>query len=124
MLGGLIALWVRLNYLQRRWRLLPAGDRAWRQLTAAAGRAGVGPRPSETIYEYAGWLEDQLPRPGGPDPDGRRRQGLAVVLGPPPDARRRHKLENALRQLRWPMIWLAVRRWARRVTSRDGSDQP
>ena len=46
---------------QRRWRLLPAGDRAWRQLTAAAGRAGVGPRPSETIYEYAGWLEEQLP---------------------------------------------------------------
>ena len=31
---------------RRRWRLLPAGDRAWRQLTLAADRAGVGPRPS------------------------------------------------------------------------------
>ena len=59
-LGGL-AVWWRVRTLERRWRLLPAGDRAWRQLTAAAQRAGVGPRPSETIYEYAGWLEEQLP---------------------------------------------------------------
>ncbi|HUH16843.1 MAG TPA: transglutaminaseTgpA domain-containing protein, partial [Methylomirabilota bacterium] len=61
-LGAGLVVWLRMRHLQRRWRLLPAGDRAWRHLTAAAGRAGVGPRPSETIYEYAGWLEDQLPR--------------------------------------------------------------
>jgi transglutaminase-like putative cysteine protease len=120
-LGGLIALWVRMNYLSRRWRLLPAGDRAWRQLTAAAGRAGVGPRPSETIYEYAGWLEDQLPNQAEPIKtvaDGKVWQsysGRGLTLSGA------HKLENALRQLRWPLIWLAVRRWARRFTRRDGS---
>ena len=120
-LGGLIALWVRMNYLNRRWRLLPAGDRAWRQLTAAAGRAGVGPRPSETIYEYAGWLEDQLPDQAVPIQtvaDGKVWQsysGRGLTLSGA------HKLENALRQLRWPLIWLAVRRWAQRFTRRDGS---
>jgi transglutaminase-like putative cysteine protease len=121
-LGGLIALWVRMNYVNRRWRLLPAGDRAWRQLTAAAGRAGVGPRPSETIYEYAGWLEDQLPDQAVPIQtvaDGKVWQsysGRGLTLSGA------HKLENALRQLRWPLIWLAVRRWAHRFTRRDGSD--
>jgi transglutaminase-like putative cysteine protease len=122
--GGLVALWLRMTYLQRKWRLLPAGDRAWRQLTAAAGRAGVGPRPSETIYEYAGWLEEQMPNQGPPIrtvADGKvwqsysgRRLSLSGA----------HKLEHALRQLRWPLIWLAVRRWARRMAGRDGSDQP
>jgi transglutaminase-like putative cysteine protease len=120
-LGGLIAVWIRMNYLNRRWRLLPAGDRAWRQLTAAAGRAGVGPRPSETIYEYAGWLEDQLPNQAEPIQtvaDGKVWQsysGRGLTLSGA------HKLENALRQLRWPLIWLAVRRWASRFTPRDGS---
>jgi transglutaminase-like putative cysteine protease len=120
-LGGLIALWARMNYLNRRWRLLPAGDRAWRQLTAAAGRAGVGPRPSETIYEYAGWLEDQLPDQTVPIQtvaDGKVWQsysGRGLTLSGA------HKLENALRQLRWPLVWLAVRRWAHRFTRRDGS---
>jgi transglutaminase-like putative cysteine protease len=121
-LGGLIALWFRMNYLNRRWRLLPAGDRAWRQLTAAAGRAGVGPRPSETIYEYAGWLEDQLPNQAEPIQtvaDGKVWQsysGRGLTLSGA------HKLENALRRLRWPLIWLAVRRGASRLTRRDGSD--
>jgi transglutaminase-like putative cysteine protease len=49
--GAAVVIWLRMRQVRRRWRLLPAGDRAWRQLTAAAGRAGVGPRPSETIYE-------------------------------------------------------------------------
>ena len=123
-LGGLVALWVRLNYMQRRWRLLPAGDRAWRQLTAAAERAGIGPRPSETIYEYAGWLEDQIPDQSVPIrtvADGKVWQsysGRRLALA------RAGKVDAALRQLRWPLIWLAVRRWARRMTSRDGSAQP
>ncbi len=121
-LGGLVALWLRMSYLQRRWRLLPAGDRAWRQLTAAAGRAGVGPRPSETIYEYAGWLEDQLPNQATPIrtvADGKVWQsysGRRLTLAGA------HKLENALRQLRWPLNWLAVRRTLRRMTRREGSE--
>jgi transglutaminase-like putative cysteine protease len=121
-LGGLIALWVRMSIVQRRWRLLPAGDRAWRQLTAAAGRAGVGPRPAETIYEYAGWLEEQLPNQAVPIrtvADGKVWQSYSgrrlTLTGA-------HKLDAALRQLRWPLVWLAVRRWGRRLTSRTGSD--
>jgi transglutaminase-like putative cysteine protease len=123
-LGGLVALWLRLNYLQRRWRLLPAGDRAWRQLTAAAARAGVGPRPSETIYEYAGWLEDQMPDQTEPIrtvADGKVWQsysGRRLTLAGA------GRLDTALRQLRWPLIWLAVRRGLRRLTSRDGTAQP
>jgi transglutaminase-like putative cysteine protease len=118
---GLIAVWVRMTIVQRRWRLLPAGDRAWRQLTAAAGRAGVGPRPSETIYEYAGWLEEQLPSQTEPIrtvADGKVWQsysGRRLTLSGA------NKLDAALRQLRWPLVWLTVRRWARRLTSRDGS---
>jgi transglutaminase-like putative cysteine protease len=121
-LGGLIALWVRMSIVQRRWRLLPAGDRAWRQLTAAAGRAGVGPRPAETIYEYAGWLEEQLPNQAVPIrtvADGKVWQSYSgrrlTLTGA-------HKLDAALRQLRWPLVWLALRRWGRRLTSRTGSD--
>ena len=121
-LVGLIAVWVRMTIVQRRWRLLPAGDRAWRQLTAAAGRAGVGPRPSETIYEYAGWLEEQIPTQTEPIrtvADGKVWQsysGRRLTLAGA------NKLDAALRQLRWPLIWLAVRRWARRITSRTGSE--
>ena len=123
-LGGLVVVWLRLNWMQRRWRLLPAGDRAWRQLTAAADRAGIGPRPSETIYEYAGWLEDQLPDQSVPIrtvADGKVWQsysGRRLALA------RAGKLDAALRQLRWPLVWLAVRRWVRRMASRDGSAQP
>ena len=123
-LGGLVVVWLRLNWMQRRWRLLPAGDRAWRQLTAAADRAGIGPRPSETIYEYARWLEDQLPDQSVPIrtvADGKVWQsysGRRLALA------RAGKLDAALRQLRWPLVWLAVRRWVRRMASRDGSAQP
>ena len=65
------------------WRLLPCRRSRLAPAHRRRGNApGVGPRPSETIYEYAGWLEEQLPNHGEPDPDGRRRQGLAVLLGP------------------------------------------
>ena len=95
----------------------PAGGRSG--MAAASprppDRAGVGPRPSETIYEYSGWLEEQLLQRRA-DPDGRRRQGLAGVLGAahdrtPPS----HRLEAALRRLRLPLVWLAVRRWVGRI---------
>lgn len=125
-IGVLVALaalvvWLRLRQLQRRWRLLPAGDRAWRQLTAAAERAGVGPRPSETIYEYAGWLEDQLP--GQVEPirtvaDGKvwqaysgRRMTLTAA----------DRLDAAIARLRLPLLALAIRRGIRRLLRRDDS---
>jgi transglutaminase-like putative cysteine protease len=112
-------VWFRLRASQRRWRLLPAGDRAWRQLTAAADRAGVGPRPSETIYEYAGWLEEQLPSHGEPIrvvADGKVWQAYS---GQRLTSTAAQRLEAALASLRLPLIGLAIRRSVRRLGRRD-----
>ncbi|HYN63148.1 MAG TPA: transglutaminaseTgpA domain-containing protein, partial [Candidatus Limnocylindrales bacterium] len=56
----LVAAW-RWRRVRRALRFMPPGDRQWRRLALAGDRAGVAQRPSETIYEYAGWLEEQLP---------------------------------------------------------------
>ncbi len=114
-----VALFLRMRYTRRQWRLLPAGDRAWRQLTAAAERAGVGQRPSETIYEYAGWLEEQLPRQGEPIhivADGKVWQSYS---GRRLTATSNLRLEAALRALRFPMLRLTMRHWARRLFRPD-----
>lgn len=36
-------------------------DKAWGSLARLAGRFGLGPRPSQTVYEYAGALGDAVP---------------------------------------------------------------
>ncbi|MGZ8481201.1 MAG: DUF4129 domain-containing transglutaminase family protein [Candidatus Limnocylindria bacterium] len=115
--GGLL-VWVRLRRTRRRWQLLPAGERAWQQLTLAAGRAGVGPRPSETIYEYAGWLEDQLPRHTEPIrtvADGKVWQSYS---GRRMTLTASQRLEAAMAKLRIPLLWLAVRRRFRNLVRR------
>lgn len=118
-LGTAVVIWLRMRHVRRGWRLLPAGDRAWRQLTAAADRAGVGPRPAETIYEYAGWLEEQLPRHGEPIravADGKVQQ---TYSGRRLTATAAKRLEAAWASLRLPLIGLAVRRGMRRLVRRD-----
>jgi transglutaminase-like putative cysteine protease len=117
-LGAAAFTWLRMRNLQRRWRLMPAGDRAWQRLTAAAGRAGVGPRPSETIYEYSGWLEEQLPshvEPIRTVADGKVWQAYS-------GKRMTHiassRLEEAWARLRLPLVWLAIRRWLRGIRGR------
>jgi len=113
------AVWFQVRRSRRGWRLLPAGERAWRQLTAAAERAGVGPRPSETIYEYAGWLEDQLPRHVEPIrqvADGKVWQsysGRKLNFGAS------KRLDAAWARLRMPLLGLALRRRLRRLVRRD-----
>lgn len=112
-------VWFRLRASKRRWRLLPAGDRAWRELTSAADRAGVGPRPSETIYEYAGWLEEQLPAQSEPIrvvADGKVWQAYS---GQRLTSTAANRLEAALASLRFPLIGLAIRRTLRRMSRRD-----
>lgn len=119
LLGTAGVIWLRMRHVQRGWRLLPAGDRAWRQLTAAADRAGVGPRPAETIYEYAGWLEEQLPRHTEPIravADGKVQQ---TYSGRRLTATATRRLEAAWASLRLPLIGLAVRRGVRRLVRRD-----
>jgi hypothetical protein len=115
--GGLLLL-LHLRHVSRRWRLLPAGERAWQQLTAAAGRAGVGPRPSETIYEYAGWLEDQLPRHTEPIrtvADGKVWQSYS---GRHLTMRAAQRLEKAMGRLQLPLVWLGIRRRFRNLVRR------
>ncbi|MDP9134562.1 MAG: transglutaminase domain-containing protein, partial [Actinomycetota bacterium] len=120
MLGAAVFIWLRFRHLQRRWRRLPAGDRAWQRLTLAADRAGVGPRPSETFYEYAGWLEEQLPRhiePIRTVADGKVWQAYS---GRRMTASASTRLEAAWASLRLPLVWLAVRRTLRNLFRRRG----
>lgn len=120
MLGAAAFVWIRMRHLQRRWRLLPAGDRAWQRLTLAADRAGVGPRPSETIYEYSGWLEEQLPshvEPIRTVADGKVWQAYS---GRRMTQSASSRLEEAWVRLRLPLVWLAARRWLRGIVRRRG----
>jgi transglutaminase-like putative cysteine protease len=119
-LVGLVALWWRMQHLNRRWRLLPPGERAWQQLTAAAGRAGIGPRPSETIYEYAGWLEEQLPKHSEPIRQVADGKVWQAYSGRTMSAFAAHTLDKASATLRIPLIGLAMRRWLHRLTRREG----
>jgi hypothetical protein len=101
---------VRGRIAGRRLRFLPPGDRTWQNLSLAAERAGLTRRPAETIYEYAGWLEEEIP---GRRPeirvlaDGKvwqaysgRSMNLSAI----------ERLERAWERLRLPLTWLAFRR--------------
>lgn len=116
---GLGLLWWRMQHLNRRWRLLPPGERAWQQLTLAADRAGIGPRPSETIYEYAAWLEEQLPQHTEPIRAVASGKVWQTYSGRSMTAFAAHALDRASARLRLPLIGLALRRWLRRMTRRD-----
>ena len=116
---GIAFVWLQMRRNRHRWRLLPAGERAWRHLTAAAERAGIGPRPAETIYEYAGWLEDQLPDHGEPIrqvADGKVWQSYS---GRKLNYGASKRLEEAWASLRLPLLGLAIRRRFRRFVRRD-----
>jgi transglutaminase-like putative cysteine protease len=116
---GAAIVWLQMRRNRRRWRLLPAGERVWRHLAAAAERAGIGPRPAETIYEYAGWLEDQLPEHGEPIrqvADGKVWQSYS---GRKLNYGASKRLEQAWASLRLPLLGLAIRRRVRRLVRRD-----
>jgi hypothetical protein len=61
----LIALVGVLALLAARWTLRGTGDlgpeQAWRALVGLARRLGFGPRPAQTVYEYAGMLGEAMP---------------------------------------------------------------
>lgn len=110
LLGGLAFFIFRLRRSQRRWRFLPPAERAWLRLSMAADRAGASPRASETIYEYSGWLEEQIPK-RRPEirtlADGKvwqsysgRSMNLSAI----------ERLEVAWRRIRLPLLWLAISR--------------
>ena len=112
------AVWFQVRRVQRQWRGLPPGERSWRRLALAAGRAGVAQRPSETIYEYAGWLEEQIPS---------RRPEIEVIAdgkvwqaysGRPIGFSAIGAIERAWDRLRRPLLFLTVRHWLRNLVRR------
>jgi transglutaminase-like putative cysteine protease len=111
LLVGVVA-W-RLLRGRYRFRFLAPGDRQWQRLAFAADRAGVAQRPSETVYEYAGWLEEQLPRRSveiQQIADGKVWQSYS---GRSFTSEAIARLERAWGRLQLPLLWLAVRRGVR-----------
>ena len=96
--------------LRRRFRFLAPADRQWARLAMAAERAGVARRPGETYYEYADWLEQEIPTRSGEirtiaegkvwqSYSGRSMSEVAI-----------EGIERAWSRLRLPLSWLAIRR--------------
>jgi transglutaminase-like putative cysteine protease len=108
----------RMRRSGRRLRFLPPGDRQWAMLLLAAERAGVSQRPSETDYEYAGWLEDQIPdrRPEIRTIARAKVYGSYSGRGMTGDAVAH--MQAAWKRLRLPFVWLAIRRRARSLLNR------
>jgi transglutaminase-like putative cysteine protease len=109
LLGAGVAYWT-LYRSGVTTRGLAPGQRAWQRLALAAERAGVSRRPDETMYEYAGWLEEQLP--------GRRPEIRTIADGTVWQAYSGRgatgglvaALERAWRRLRLPLLWLVIKR--------------
>ncbi|PZR64485.1 MAG: hypothetical protein DLM71_02825 [Chloroflexi bacterium] len=116
--GALVVVW-RLGRAGRRIGVMPPVDRHWARLRLAASRAGVAQRPSETYYEYAGWLEEQIPSRA---PEIRTIAAAKVwksYSGRSIGDEALAGIERAWRRLRLPLVWLAARRRAQRLARRD-----
>jgi len=106
-LFALVVIW-RLLLLRRRYRFLAPGDRQWQRLAFAADRAGIAQRPAETFYEYASWLEEQLPQRRAEIhqiADGKVWQSYS---GRSITSEAIARLERAWGKLQLPMLWLAL----------------
>jgi hypothetical protein len=89
-------------------------DRAWGSLARLAARLGLGPRPSQTVYEYAGALADEVPSVRV-ELTTLARAKVEVAYGKRdlgPDRLRR--IAEAYQRLRLALIGLVVRRGLRR----------
>jgi transglutaminase-like putative cysteine protease len=115
-----IVAW-RLLRARRRMRFLAPGDRQWQRLTLAADRAGVAQRPSETVYEYAGWLEEQIPRRSGEIREIANGKVWQSYSGHSISSEVIARLERAWARLQLPLLWLAVRGQIRSLLGRGGS---
>jgi transglutaminase-like putative cysteine protease len=96
------------------WRRGPRGqtspDRAYGTLTRMASRMGFGPRPNQTIYEYAGALADVVPE-ARPALDTVARAKVESVYGRSVlGSERLLALREAERRLRVSLLRLILRR--------------
>jgi transglutaminase-like putative cysteine protease len=101
----------RLLRGRHRFRFLAPGDRQWQRLAFAADRAGVAQRPSETVYEYASWLEGQIPRRRVEIHDIADGKVWQSYSGRSMTSEVIARLERAWSRLQLPLLWLALRRW-------------
>jgi transglutaminase-like putative cysteine protease len=112
------AAW-RLLRGRRRFRFLAPGDRQWQRLAVAADRAGVAQRPAETVYEYASWLEEQIPQRRIEIHDIADGKVWQTYSGHSISAEVIARLERALSRLQLPLLWLAVRSTVRSILGRS-----
>jgi transglutaminase-like putative cysteine protease len=93
-------------------------DQAWRGVTRLAGRLGFAPRPTQTVYEYAGVLGDLIPV-ARPHLDTVAAARVEVVYGRRElgDDRLR-ALRESVGRLRIALLRLAFRRRERRAYRR------
>jgi transglutaminase-like putative cysteine protease len=100
------------------WRRGPRGplsaDDAYGSISRIAARLGFGPRPTQTVYEYAGALADELPMVR-PELETVARAKVEVAYGARALADDRlAALRHAHRRLRVNLLRLAMRRRRRR----------
>lgn len=105
----LIGAW-RWFSARRRFRFLSPGDRGWARLNLAAQRAGIGRHPSETFYEYAGWLETELPSRAAEIRTIADGKVWSAYSGRSMSERAIEAIERAWDRLRMPLTTLAIRR--------------
>jgi hypothetical protein len=93
-------------------------DQAWGSLGRLAARFGLGPRPSQTVFEYAGALADEVP--------AARIELTTIARAKVEVAYGRHELENdrlkriaqAYHRLRFALLSVVLRRGLRRGRKR------
>ncbi len=95
---------------RRRFRFMSPGDRGWARLNLAAQRAGIGRRPSETFYEYAGWLEAEVPARAVEIRTIADGKVWSAYSGRSMSQRAIEAIERAWDRLRFPLTRLAIRR--------------
>jgi hypothetical protein len=100
------------------WRRGPRGEvgveAAWRGISRLAARFGFGPRPTETVYEYAAALADALPQVR-PELHTVANAKVEVAYGKRTLGEDRMRaIREAHRQLRVALLRLAFRRRERR----------
>jgi transglutaminase-like putative cysteine protease len=105
----LIGAW-RWFSARRRFRFLAPGDRGWARLNLAAQRAGIGREPSETFYEYASWLEAELPSRSAEIRTIADGKVYSAYSGRSMSERAIEAIERAWDRLRLPLTTLALRR--------------
>jgi hypothetical protein len=103
---------------RRRFRFLSPGDRGWARLNLAAQRAGIGREPSETFYEYASWLEAELPARATDIRTIADGKVYSAYSGHSMSERAIEAIERAWDRLRVPLTTLAIRRRASSIFRR------